>query len=237
MLSDALADFLHDCAYAVTAFGEAFYEIVYWSEAETGRFEDFELRPIAAGTVRRQRGGFVQHVPPAVAQRWGAPERIELAPDHVLAFLPPVVYRAGFATMLQTLATADALAAAGGALRRRIRDSAPVPFDPGLHAAYLAVARSTRAIGWNVRRLIFGEVSDYYLTLRQLRFERFKCLLRDDIIATLNDGLVRVGARAGFTARIAVEGMVTTEDVDEADAHLALADRPFDDVLKPFLQL
>jgi hypothetical protein len=84
--------------------------------------------------------------------------------------------------------------------------------------------------------MMFGDVSEYYLTRRQMRFLRFACLLRDEILATLNDGLARTGARARFTAQIAVEGAVTVLDVDQAEAQLIAGERPFDDLLKPLLR-
>ena len=236
-LDEALPEFMHDCVYTVMAFGEAVYELVYHTDRKTGRVVRFNLRLIPPGSLERHRGSLAQHLPPAVARRIGVQERIELRPDSILAFLPPAPFRVELAAMRRRLSGTNALGEIASAIDRQLREGTPLPFNPAAHmrVEHLAVAQATRAVGWDVRHLIRKEVTEYYAVQRRLRFERFKCLLSDDIIATLNEGLERIGRRAEFSARIALSGMPTVMDLDEAEAQLARGDRTFEDVLRPFL--
>lgn len=72
-LLGAVRDFLRDVVQILLAFGEAPYEIVYYSEAETEKIAGFDFSFIAPWTLRRKGRGWIQTIPKDYSQRWKPP--------------------------------------------------------------------------------------------------------------------------------------------------------------------
>ncbi len=111
-----------------------------------------------------------------------------------------------------------------------------VPFDTEAHlrTRHMALAEATSAIGWNARWSFDGDVLEYYLLDRQLTFEQFKIELRDEILATLNVGLRRIGTEMGFRAQVVLEGLPTLTDVVTARERLSSGNIAFKELTDPF---
>jgi hypothetical protein len=50
---------------------------------------------------------------------------------------------------------------------------------------------------------------EYYVLHRRLRFERFRIVLREHLLGTLNESLARAGENVGFGGHLTVEGVGT----------------------------
>lgn len=235
--ADAVCDFFHDCAQTIMAFGEAVYEIVYLSQPDDGTIVGFELMFIQPRTVIRRRGKLVQYVPADVARERKVPQYVQLSPERILTFKPPAYVQGKLSHIMESLAFLSRPPLPNFALQGEGGSSKPVPYDSAAHIRVekLALADVGKLIGWNARGLLQEETLEYYWLYRELLFERFKIELRGSILKTLNDGLDRAGRKVGFSVRLEIEGLPTLADVDAAQAHLAAGDRPFKEILEPFL--
>ncbi len=99
----------------------------------------------------------------------------------------------------------------------------------------LALAEAGKLIGWNARGLCQEQTLEYYEIYRKLLFERFKIELRTSILGTLNKGLDKAGQKLGFSGQLEIEGLPTLKDIEAAQAHLAVGDQPFREIVEPFL--
>ena len=237
--TSAVCDFFHDCAQTIMAFEEATYEIVYLSKPDEGAVVGFELMLIPQQTVIRRRGDIVQYIPADVAHKRKVSQYVQLSPERILTFKPPEYVQDKLGHIMESLAILSnpilpdfALQGAGGGLQQ-------VPYDSTTHIRVQkrALADAGKLIGWNARGLFQEEVLEYYWLYRQLLFEKFKIELRNSILATLNNGLDRAGRELGFSGRIEIEGLPILADIDAAQVHLAAGDRPFKEILEPFLEL
>jgi len=232
----AVCDFFHDCAQLMIAYGEAVYEVVYLSAGEVASPEAFQLVLVQPHTLIHRRGAFVQYVPADIAREKRLPRYVRLPADRLLVFHPPAYVRRKLPQILDSLAFLSREVYPEFALRQ-LEGRSQAGFDSTafMRSQKLALAEAGTLIGWSARSLLQEEMLEYYVLDRQLRFERFRIELRNNILAELNRGLTRAGEGIGFSACIEIEGLPTLADVAAARAALASGDRPFKDILDPFL--
>ena len=231
----AVYDFFHDCAQTIMAFEEATYEIVYLSNPDDRAIVGLELMFIQPQTVFRRQGKLVQYVPADVAHERKISQYVQLLPERILTFKPPIYVQGKLGRIMESLAILNHIP--NFVLQGADDGSKPVPYDSMTHirAQKLALSDAGKLIGWNARELFQEDILQYYSLYRELLFERFKIELRNSILETLNDGLDRVSREFGFSGRLEIEGLPTLADVEAAQAHLAAGDRPFKEILEPFV--
>lgn len=235
-LTDAVCDFVRDCASALLTFGEAFYELVsLFSPRDRNHATGFEIVRVPTPTVFRRRGQLVQYVPASIASHLGIEQWITLPPQSMLAVHNPLGPR--MARLFEDLS----LVGAGVMPQFAVASMMPgapdrVPFDLQLYVRTqnIVAARCTREIGWNGRGLFQREAVDYYTTMRELRFEKFKMNLRQAILAMLNEALKRAGSRMGFDERLVLDGLPSHEDVARSQRQLETGEVGFDEILRRF---
>lgn len=95
---------------------------------------------------------------------------------------------------------------------------AQMQFDSIEHrkSQMLALAEVTRPIGWTARASFDSLVSEYYLVLRHLEYERFLMRLRNVILGTLNLALASFGDGTGTMMRVQIHGLSTDLEIDAA---------------------
>jgi hypothetical protein len=93
----------------------------------------------------------------------------------------------------------------------------------------------TRLTGWSVRGRLSGELLEYYVLERFLRFEKFKAELRGVLLSGINQLLAMIGERDGFGAGIELKGLASVSDVAQARAKLCAGNLPFNEIIKPFM--
>lgn len=236
-LGAALSGFVAECAQLVMAFGAAHYELVYFFDDGSESPVEFTLTLIQPGSVKRRRGGFVQHIPASVAKKEGFPEYVWLPNERVLAFGLPNRLRGYVARAMDSLAVMSGKTLPPFVLEERLVESTTSPFDVEAYnrAHKVALAAATRRIGWNARGLLQGETLEYYWLYRFLVFERFKIELRTEILTVLNQGIERAGREMGFSVRLGVEGLPTLNDVAAALGALAAGQGSFKQITGPFM--
>jgi len=99
-----------------------------------------------------------------------------------------------------------------------------------------ALARATAFIGWNARNSFHpahGQNS-YQFVRRELRFHRFKAVLRRHALSCLNECLRLAGEQTKTPMAVVVKGFPSEHDVDEAIAELEAGMTKFADLLNRF---
>ncbi len=234
-LVGALYDFVTEAARMIAGYGEAICEIVYLLEPETDEPLAFDFSFIQPLTVYRRRGELVQYIPAGVVSELGIAQHVTLSPDCVLFFYLPKTVRREWAGIMDILVPMklvppDFSLPAFGTGAPRV----PFDLDSHHHTRRLLIMKSVRDIGWNARQYPQDGFLEYYWLHRYLLFERFRIEIRESIIATLNEGLSRVGAKLGLTGQIQIDGLPTLEDVERAQEHLRNGDRSVEDIMAPF---
>ena len=234
-LGEAVCDFVHECAGTIMYYGEAFFEIVYLLDKENKPF-GFRLSHIPSYSVARRRGKMIQELPADVASRWNRPEHIELPQSSILRIQLPAYVRRAYWPMMDVLAQASGPGMPEWAMQVGAGLRKGPAYDFSLHHAeqIKAVALATKIIGWDGRQLIYEDTVEHYRWQRFLRFEEFKIRLRDEIIAGLNDAVLRAGQELGFAGTIVLEGVPTLADIERVRAGLMEGSLPFKDVVEPF---
>ena len=236
-LLDGVRDFCRDAVQTLMAFGEAPYEIVYFSEGDAEKMVGFDLSFVAPWTLRRHGGGWVQTIPKDYAERFRTATRIELPSDSVARLqLPPSIARY-FRRMMDDL---DLL---GRDLYPEF--GVPVPGSKAQDIGFdfqawnkshgVALAHATRECGWTGRGLFSKNVTEYYYVRRFLDFERFKLELRTSILSQLNEVLQIIGKRIGFAGRIVAEGLPDSAQIANSYRDLEAGNVPFSEIKKPYL--
>jgi len=235
-LPSALADFFHECSQSLITFGEVVYEIVYFSNPEDHKVAKFELQKVRPFTIKRHRGQLVQIIPQEVVLQRKAPPFIPLREDHMLVFSLPAKLRRTLDTTLESLAVLSRKLMPEFAMRDFVHAASKYHYDSAnqIQAQKLALAEAGKQIGWNARALLYDDLLEFYFFERQLRFERFKVVLRTLIRDTLNRGLHLIGEKMGFRAQLVVEGLPTISDVERAERDLKSGSKPFGKILAPF---
>lgn len=236
-LSSSVADFFRECVQSLMTFGEAIYEIVYFSNPGDKKVVKFELQYVRPLTVTRRRGHFVQVVPPKVVEQRGVLPFIRLPADCILVFKPPIGLRRSLVKTLESLAVLSEKLMPEFALQNYVEATSKFHYDSTsqVYSQKLALAEASKAIGWNARGLFQDDMLQFYSLRRQLSFERFKIDLRTSILETLNKGLLLAGKQMGFDAQINIQGLPTISDVEMAQSELESGSNPFGEILKPFL--
>lgn len=236
-LGPCVADFFLECAQSLMTFGEAIYEIVYFSNPEDHKVLAFELQKVRPLSVRRRRGQLVQVIPEEVVKRRGVSSFIHLPADRILILRLPAGLQRTVENTLESLAILSEKLMPEFVLHNFRQAGSKFHFDTAsqLYSQKLALADAGKAIGWNARGLLQDEMLEFYRLRRQLSFELFKINLRAAILATLNEGLALAGMHMEFEAQIIIEGLPTISDVETAQSELDSGTKPFGEILKPFL--
>jgi hypothetical protein len=237
-LDSAVGDFVRDCARALLEFGETAYELVYFTEgqnaAPTAKLR-FEM--IQHGTWTRSEGGVTQRIPRDVATRLALPEIIDIGAQYSIVFAPIVLRN------FQISDLKEALRQLGGGMIPRFAienmgESSGPEFDFKRYNRTLkeAIAQVTKETGWTARSLLGDDTLEYYQLHRWLKFERFKILLRNEIIDYLNQALLKAAPILGSSTSVQIDRVPKLEDVDAAQLALTRGEKPFKELMEPFLR-
>jgi len=235
-LSEAVCDFVRDCAGTIMNDGQAFYELVYVLGEGGDEPVGFRLAHIPTHTVVLKGEHFVQELPPDEARHTGKPQRVPLPEEDILSFRLPEYARTSYSQMMSTLALASVPPMPEWAMKVAAGLAKGPPYDLRLHRnqQVRAIALATRPIGWNARNLLADNMLEHYYLQRHVRFEEFKIQLRGEIIDTLNLGLKRAGGRLGFAGSVVVKGLPTLDDIARSRAGLADGSITFKEILDAF---
>lgn len=220
-IKEAVRSFFEGVIQSLGYYGECIYEIVELLNPNTSQVEAITFSFIQPLTVFEKNGKWVQYIPVEVARERGIEQNIPLLKERLLVFNFPEKYQQNWMTRIESLANVSEIVSPFG-LPSLQNDPNKVPFDFLEHNKLREqiVAKLTSDIGWNMRKYPHDGMTEYYWFHRLLLFEKFKTELREYLLSTLNEGLIRVGQKLGMYGQIKVEGLPTVEEVEQAQLDL-----------------
>lgn len=234
-LLGALRELFREVTQLALQFGNAFYEIVYYSDPETEEIVSFDLALIIPSTLRRDGSEWVQTISEERATRLGVSPQIQLPADRVVQITFPRGIRDRFERVVRDL---DALGPDRSLAISMAMPGAtnPIGFDfKEWHRCHnTAVAEAARTLGWDARSTFAGETTEFYDVHRFLRFERFKLDLRAALVSQVNDLLRIVGDRLRFSARIVISGFPSSAQIDQSEKDLEVGSASFSEIRRPY---
>lgn len=234
-LTDAVYRFFSEVAMSLAGYSACIFELVKLCDPDTGEIKAFDLCSIQPLTLLLERGNWIQHVPKEVAAELKVDRCIKLDPARLLFFYLPKRFRDNWMNMMSSLAEVSEVSPPFES-SRSATSSERVPFDFNEHQQLKkqVVAGLTKEVGWNMRMYPDDGMLEYYWIHRFLQYERFKIEMRDSILATLNEGLLRIGRALGMKGQISIPGLPTLQDVDQAQEGLQSGRRAAGDILHQF---
>lgn len=210
--------------------GHAVYEIDLLSD-DDGEKVAFRTGWIPQGTIDKRNGRYIQYVPEELGE--GRKHKgcyyVELDEEMLIWTQLPRSMRSALRRAASTLAEASAQQSTPSVmLHARVQEFNLKRFKD---EEAREVLFTTRDLGWHARWLFDEQMTSPYIAWRHLEFQRFKILIRDAVIASLNRALTLAGAEIGFEARLVLRGVITARDVDRAQNELRTGSRPLTELL------
>src|ERR1700722_11444398 len=234
-LEDGIRQHLQRAA-AQLILGEAIYEIEYLttSAEPTGPPVGFRIAwmfpPGSVDRVRRHgvHRRYVQYVP----NEWGGTDTLnglhyrELNQQNLVVLRLDRRWRR---SLRHALAVMVATGSPDGTAHR-MQATPHSDFDPARFKARMAqeVLAATRAVGWPGRFSFDDQMLLPYRVWRHLQFQRFKIDLRDCILDGLRTTLQRATERLDKQAKLELAGLLTSAEIDQAEAELKAGSLHFD---------
>ena len=239
-VTKAISGFIQENASNLAYEGVLYYEIAKgeWPtgaveprESENGsRFKEAFKPLYIPGRVIRLANYYLQIVPPAEWARTG--KKIAAIPASDVWSLRIPSELGGprkLGTLLKTLVRASTPLPdfASEAMKRlsEIRDFSLGSFHRQQH---LAVASESASWGWPARALWRESTLEYFHYYRHLRFALSMAILREHIIASINDLLDRIG----FPSRLVLKGLPTPNEIKSYIVKMEKGVMTFDDAWK-----
>lgn len=234
-LANSIYEFFKQCVSVLLTYEYAGYEIIYFS-TDDGKIDSFWLSLIVPSAFIIKKDAFQQYVPLEIANELNLKTQyIVLPKENVLLFELPEYIKPNYQQMMESLAFLGENLYPKFALENMYNPTIPFSQSDYFLSREIALAKATKEIGWNSRDYSNEHKFEHYVWQRELRFYKFLCILRETILKTLNNGLKRIGKKLEFEAELIVEGLPTTQDVENATEKLSKGEiKTFNEVLEKF---
>jgi len=239
-VTKAVSGFVQESAFTLAYEGVLYYEIAKgeWpTEAvepreieEEPRFKEAFRLLYIPGRVIRLANYYLQIVPPAEWARTGKKFAAIPASDVWSLKIPselggPRNHR----TLLKTLVRASTpLPDFVSDATKKLSEIHDFSFGGFHRQQHLAVASESASWGWPARDLWRESVLEYFSYYRHLRFALSMAILREHIIASINDLLERIG----FPSRLVLKGLPTPSEIKSYIVEMEKGEMTFDDAWK-----
>lgn len=239
-VTKAISGFIQENAFTLAYEGVLYYEIAKgeWPtgaveprESENGsRFKEAFKPLYIPGRVIRLANYYLQIVPPAERARTG--KKIAAIPACDVWSLRIPSELGGpreLRTLLKTLVRASTpLPDFVSEATKRLSESRDFSLGSFHRQQHLAVASESASWGWPARDLWRESTLQYFYYYRHLRFALSMAILREHIIASINDLLERIG----FPCRLALKGLPTPSEITSYIMKMEKGEMTFDEAWK-----
>lgn len=233
-LEDGLRHFVEQAARNVLLEPVA-YEIDYLHDADSNEVAAFRLEPLPLRSFDVLDDQPIEYVPAAFAPDVTAEglHYVRLDAERVIAIRLESAIEKEVHDALTLLAAADRQQKTPASMLERSQQTS-TGFD---FAAFKAdttrvLLAGTRTLGWTGRGLYSEGLLDPYAVWRHLQFLRFKITIREAVLAALSNVVARAGKAMNFQAKLTMQGLLTSADIDEAEANLEAGRVPLRDLLR-----
>lgn len=243
-LEEAVTDFIRECASTIMHEGQAIYEIVHYTDANTPETSFSKLEHVPNRNIKFFLGQPFQILPKLEDFEDKEPRFKRITKGKLVIFRMPKPYRANHKALRLQL---DAVGKDGvqnlhikameeADKQKRHTLNHKINVMDGYKFSDLAVLSATNSIGWNARDVPSKYFQEYFTLVRLLRFERFKLSLRNSILNTINDNLTRLVSDPAYDGRLQFQDLPTEEDIRQAEKDLKEGSKSFNDIIAPFLK-
>jgi hypothetical protein len=240
-MTEAVSGFIEETAYSLAYKGILYYEIARGDQlieenGETENIDDLTLsgevfKPLhIPGRVMRLGNYYLQIIPRAEWTRTGKKIVVIPASDVWSLQVPselggPRRHR----ILLKTLARAsNPLPDFVSDVMKRLSEIRDFSLG-SFHKQQKLVVTSESAIwGWPVRQLLMEDTLEYFRCYRHLRFALSMAILREYILASMNDLLQRLG----FTFQLVLKGLPIQSEIKSYIVKMEKGEMTFDDAWK-----
>ena len=234
-LTESVFEFIRETAVTMLRSGEAVYEIVYLPLDIRDDGLHFEFARINPGTYKLQRRSLRQDIPLQLQGIWQVPPVISVPLSQIVRFRFPSEFASEYRVLVQSLSiAASTMPDFAFELMRQRRALGLFDLSAFQAQSELVLTAGTSRVGWTARGLLAPRMLEYYYLFRMLRFVEFRFWLRDQILATLNEALDRVGHELGISGSIKLTGVRTVSDVRAAVEAMSRRERDFRQILQVF---
>lgn len=227
---EAAEGFVRECVAKLLMNELVPYEIERLRRPRAKRASLFTLRPIQPWSVERTSGGLIQRITEEdreLGRLLGnreTSEAIFLPDEGLVCFSLPFELRHELRTTLRSLDSIPEPALPPWLAEELLKGSDDrVSIDAEeLKARRLAgVGRATMSLGWDGRGTLQRAVNEYYLLVRQIRWQRFLARLRIAVLDTLNQSLAAILAPRGVAATVSTANLPGLDELDALESRLA----------------
>lgn len=219
-LKDGLRAFAERCTWDLLA-GAVTLEVELFRDTK-GVPRAFRLHVVPAELHGRRRGRRIRYVPSTQSPLTHRHlHYVELDPSRLVVISLPRSHKKTLDRALRAFAAADSQQRLPISFLTGQRTVPGFRVEAHKEAVNARVLSATRELGWDGRGIFTDGMLEPYRVWRQLRFARFEVAVRAPIIAGLQEAIQVAGEAIGFDARIEVTGLLTVQELDEAEAHLA----------------
>ncbi|MGN7187522.1 hypothetical protein [Microbacterium enclense] len=223
-LKDGLRAFAERCTWDLLA-GAVTIEVELFRDAE-GTPLAFRLHIVPAKMLGRRRGRRIRYVPGSQSPlRHRNLHYVELDPSRLVDIALPRSHKKTLDRALHAFTATDRQQFVPTSF---LTGETRVPgFRVKAHkeAVNSHVRSETRELGWDGRGAFTDGMLDPYRVWRHLQFARFQVAVRAPIMAGLQEAIHIAGQVIGFEAELEVSGLLTVQELNEAEDHLAKGTR------------
>ena len=215
-LSDSLAKFIRSTDHKLFFYGEAYYEISleYGVDKKISKLEFFD---IYEPSMLHIFGYYIQIVTWHAAQQFHTKAGIRIIPKSKVLHIkfPPLLGGVKKRNaIIKTLIACGILFPDFYTKKLKDNNINDIVFDSKKFAKsqYIEIAQTTKILGWNQRKYDDNNIFEYYSLYRYISHARSQAILREHILATLNEALKKqLGDKYG---NIVIENLQNSSDIN-----------------------
>lgn len=238
-ITEAVCDFMDEAVHALSYYGKAYYEIVYfYTDENRHKIEGFAVERIPNETVRGKFGFYWQLIPKKALEPGDKDARrfIRLPREDllILSFPRELGGIMRLRKMLSQLQWLSKCTIPEFAMKDMNTQERTKGYDFAVyrenHERFLA--KLTQHLGWMARQSFSERSLEFYQIYRLLKFEKTKAILREYILHKLNESLGIIGKEMKFSAQIRLEDIPSPKDYDNYMRQLIDGSLQFSKALK-----
>lgn len=239
-LTEAFRQFLVYTVFDVVR-GHLYLEVEYFYKdgGDKGKPVAFKVHVLPRGSVFKRFGKYrlVDGIGSEVPDEAGHVRKAVLDPKNlVVVSLPSPWARRALRTMSLLSDVSSQMSVATDFLTGEYGHNSGFDYNAHRDLVNDLVLKRTRDIGWAGRDTFLEGMLDPEKAWRAIQFARFQIVVRDTVLAGLQEAVDRAGRAIGYTAKFELQGTLDSANLDEFEADLQSGKRGIYELIHPALR-
>jgi len=238
-MAEAVCDFIDEVAHILVYYSKVYYEIVYfYTDESKNKIEGFRLERISNDNIKDIFGFCWQFLPKKILKdrKQNLKRFIWLPKSDLLVIVIPKALGGirKFRELLSNLQWVSRDPIPKFVMEDMSVQQQTKGYDFSIYRENQEsfLARITRDLGWPARGSFSESSLEFYQIYRYLKFEKTKAILREHILKGLNKTLESIGKKMGFKAKIKLEGIPSSQNLDDYIRQLVKGSLQFSKVME-----